>query len=267
MAWSPSPHPALGSDTLCSLPADSGWARGGAQPRPSVLPDPEEHPVHRCWRVHLHCQQHYRPGLPVHVPWSTMWGITMERPGREGPWRVGMDGEESSSDLQLTSFALFPWVPRPLSHTIPRLLTHWMPSVLSPAHRIARTARPLLYPGLARLQGTPPSQCQETASVGLHDSGRLPDSHCHSLQMPPSCRAPWLCTPGRGTKWISPARCLPTPVPQSHGSEMVSCCQAPTTAISRSTTAPLPATWRWAGHGPAAGWKRQFDYRWAPECR
>lgn len=73
--------------------------------------------------------------------------------------------------------------------------------------------------------------------------------------MPPSCRAPWLCTPGRGTKWTSPARCLPTPVPQSHGSEMVSCCQAPTTAISRSTTAPLPATWRWAGHGSAAGWK------------
>lgn len=109
---------------------------------------------------------------------------------------------------------------------------------------------------LALLQGTPTSLCQETGYVGLHDSGSLPNGHCYSLQMPPSCRAPWLCTLGRGTRWTSPARYLPTPVPQSHGSEMVSCCPAPTTAISRSTTHPLPATWRWVGWQQGTGWRR-----------
>ena len=77
-------------------------------------------------------------------------------------------------------------------------------------------------------------------------------SRCPSLQMPPSCRALWLCTLGRGTRWTSPVRCLPTPVPLSRGSEMVSCCPAPTTPTSRSTTPHLPATWRWGGVGAGA---------------
>ena len=59
-------------DAAPPLPADPGRAHGGAQPRPRLLPDPEEHPVHRRWGVRLHCQQHHRPGLPVHVPRSAM---------------------------------------------------------------------------------------------------------------------------------------------------------------------------------------------------
>lgn len=65
------PRPASGSDGP-SLPADPGRAHGGAQPRPRVVTDPEEHPVHGRWGVRLHGQQHHRPGLPVHVPRSAM---------------------------------------------------------------------------------------------------------------------------------------------------------------------------------------------------
>lgn len=122
----------------------------------------------------------------------------------------------------------------------------FLPVCVSPCAAHGRGPRSLLSPGTssASRRDQLPGAKRQSGGRG-HDRGSLPESCRPSLQMPPSFRALWLCTLGRATRWTSPARCLPTPVPQSRGSETASCCQAPTTATSRSTTPRPPATWRW----------------------
>lgn len=59
---------------------------------------------------------------------------------------------------------------------------------------------PPLTPALALLQGTPAFPVPGDWVWRAPAQWQFSESRCPSLQMPPSCRALWLCTRGRGTR-------------------------------------------------------------------
>lgn len=117
-------------------------------------------------------------------------GTTAARTRAASPWLCSHSGGSCLSHS------------RALSPSHPLTLSQAHEPFCPPTQLIGPLNQPDLHyiPALALFGVHPPSRGWETGRAGLLCSRGLPDRHCGSLQMPPSCRAPWPCTHGRGTR-------------------------------------------------------------------